>query len=168
MRKGQRHHWLPAYIGIGSNLDGPLHRVEQAVRQLGKIRRTRLLASSSLYRSAPLGGTDQPDFINAAAALLTRLDAVELLAELQAIETESGRQRDDKRWGPRVLDLDLLVYANRMIDVPGLRVPHPGIAGRNFVLLPLREIAPELAVPGLGRVASLPVDTDEPRIERLQ
>ncbi len=163
----ERQHWLPAYVGIGSNLDAPVRRVERAIRQLAKIRCTRLVASSSLYRSAPLGGVDQPDFINAAVALLTRLDAAELLAELHSIEAQTGRQRDDTRWGPRVLDLDLLVFASRTIDEPGLRVPHPGIAVRNFVLLPLREIAPELAVPGLGRVASLPVNRDEPRIERL-
>ncbi len=164
----ERQRWLPAYIGIGSNLDSPRQQVERAIQQLAKVRGTRLVASSSLYRSAPLGSVDQPDFINAVAALVTRLDAVELLAELQDIEVRSGRQRDDTRWGPRVLDLDLLVYADRTIDEPGLSVPHPGIAARNFVLLPLRQIAPELAVPGLGRVASLPVNRDVPRIERLQ
>lgn len=158
---------MPAYVGIGSNLDGPVRQVERTIQQLETIRLTRLVASSSLYRSAPLGGGEQPDFINAVAALLTRLEAADLLAEFQAAESKRGRQRDGTRWGPRVLDLDLLVFASRTIDEPGLCVPHPGIGVRNFVLLPLREIAPELVVPGLGRVASLPVSMDEPRIERL-
>ena len=98
---------------------------------------------------------------------MTRLLAVELLSELQRIENERGRERGDIRWGPRVLDLDLLVYSNQKIDERGLTVPHPGIGERNFVLLPLVEIAPDLVIPGLGRVASIPVNLDEPSISRI-
>ena len=89
------------------------------------------------------------------------------LEALQAIEARQGRERGGVRWGPRVLDLDLLVYSGRTIDAPGISVPHPGIGVRNFVLLPLAEIAPELVIPGLGRVASIPVNLDEPSISRI-
>ena len=135
---------------------------------LGKLTRTRLIAQSSLYRSAPFGGIEQPDFMNATVSLLTELSAQELLAELQQIEVRRGRDSDEVRWGPRVLDLDLLVYGGMTIAEPDLIVPHPGIAERNFVLLPLQEIAPELVIPGLGRLASLPVNVQEPQIERLE
>ncbi len=160
-------HWRPAYVGIGSNLQSPAGQVESAFELLASMPDTRLVKQSALYRSAAFGGIEQPDFVNAVASLLTRLSARDLLRELQQIEARRGRQRDEVRWGPRVLDLDLLVYAHETIDEPGLVVPHPGIAERNFVLLPLKEIAPGLEVPGLGPVSSLPVNLDEPRIERI-
>ena len=159
--------WLPAYIGIGSNLHKPSQQVSAAFDEIGNIAETQLIARSSIYRSAPLGGIEQPDFINAVAAVLTRLGARELLAELKGIERGRGRESNGLRWGPRVLDLDLLVYSQQVIDENGLTVPHAGIEERNFVLLPLREIAPELVIPGLGRVASLPVNADEPAIQRI-
>ncbi len=159
--------WRPAYVGIGSNLQSPARQVANAFDLLAAIRDTRLVRCSALYRSAPFGGVEQPDFINAAAALLTQLDARALLDELKSIEVRRGREAGGVRWGPRVLDLDLLVFAAETIDEPGLTVPHPGIAERNFVLLPLREIAPGLVVPGLGYVARLPVNMDEPTIERI-
>ncbi len=158
---------MPAYVGLGSNLQSPARQLDSAMDLLASIPQTRLIARSSLYRSAPFGGIEQPDFVNAAASLLTVLTASELLAELQQIEQRRGRDRGDVRWGPRVIDLDLLVFSDRDFAEPGLKVPHPGIAERNFVLLPLREIAPELVIPGLGRVASLPVNREEPRIERM-
>ena len=159
--------WRPAYVGLGSNLGGPAGQLEAAIDRLGDAPKTRLVARSHLYRSAPFGGVEQPDFVNAAAAVLTRLTARELLGELQAIERAHGRERDGVRWGPRVLDLDLLVFGNDSIDEAGLTVPHPGIAERNFVLLPLRDLAPELWIPGLGRVATIPVNRREPRITRI-
>jgi len=159
--------WCPAYIGLGSNLQGPSGQLESAIESLSTIDRTRLITRSALYRSAPFGGIEQPDYVNAAAALLTALDARQLLEELQQIELRRGRQRDGMRWGPRVIDLDLLVFASQSIEEPGLVVPHPGIAERNFVLLPLKEIAPGLVIPGLGPVANLPVNMDEPQIERI-
>ena len=120
-----------------------------------------------MYRSAPFGGIEQPDFVNAAAAVLTQLSPVDLLREMQRIEIAQGRIRDDLRWGPRTLDLDLLVYSDQTIDHPDLIVPHPGIGERNFVLLPLREIAPNLAIPGLGLISTINLNLDEPRISRI-
>jgi 2-amino-4-hydroxy-6-hydroxymethyldihydropteridine diphosphokinase len=162
-----RKHWYPAYVGIGSNLQGPARQIDEASDLLSEIPGTMLYSISQKYRSAPYGGVEQPDFVNAVAALLTRLAPKDLLGALQDIEIRQGRERDDTRWGPRVLDLDLLVYSDWKIDEPGLTVPHPGIRERNFVLLPLGEIAPELVVPGLGRVIGIPVNMDEPSVSRI-
>jgi 2-amino-4-hydroxy-6-hydroxymethyldihydropteridine diphosphokinase len=160
-------HWYPAYIGLGSNLQKPAQQIEEALGLVSEIPETRLVSVSSLYRSAPFGGVEQPDFVNAVASLMTQLVPLELLARLQEVENRQGRERDETRWGPRVLDLDLLVYSGQTIDEPDLSVPHPGIGERNFVLLPLGEIAPDLAIPGLGRVASIPVNMEEPSISRI-
>ena len=154
-------------VGLGSNLDGPASQVETAFGMLAAIDRTDLVAKSSLYRSMPLGGIEQPDFVNAAALLTTELDPRAFLEELQAIELARGRERGEVQWGPRVIDLDLLAYDGLSLDEPGRTLPHPGIAARNFVLLPLREIAPDFRIPGLGRVRDLPVNTREPRISRI-
>jgi len=154
-------------VGLGSNLDGPASQVETAFGMLAAIDRTELVAKSSLYRSKPLGGIEQPDFVNAAALLTTGLAPRAFLEELQAIELARGRERGEVQWGPRVIDLDLLAYDGLSLDEPGLTLPHPGIAARNFVLLPLREIAPDFRIPGLGRVGDLPVNTSEPRISRI-
>ncbi len=162
-----RPHWYPAYVGLGSNLQLPARQINDALGRLAEMPGTRCMAASSLYRSTPFGGVEQPDFVNAVAALLTTLPPRDLLIQLQGIERRAGRERDGTRWGPRVLDLDLLVYSGARIDEPGLSVPHPGIAERNFVLLPLGEIAPDLVVPGLGRVTGLPVNMDEPKISRI-
>jgi 2-amino-4-hydroxy-6-hydroxymethyldihydropteridine diphosphokinase len=160
-------HWYPAYVGLGSNLQGPARQLESSFELLDAIPDTRLMLRSSLYRSAPFGGIEQPDFVNAVAALLTRLSPMELLLELKGIERARGREQGGVRWGPRVLDLDLLVYSSQKIDHPELCVPHPGIAERNFVLLPLAEVAPDLTVPGLGRIASIAVKLSEPGISRI-
>jgi len=159
--------WWPAYIGLGSNLDRPARQIDVAFDCLDALPATRLESRSGLYRSAPFGGVEQADFVNAAAGLLTQLSARELLGELKRIEAARGREPGGVRWGPRVLDLDLLVYAGETIDEPDLEVPHPGIAERNFVLLPLADIAPDLVIPGLGRVGAISVNTHEPRIERI-
>ena len=159
--------WQPVYVGLGSNLDGPVQQIEAAFELLQNIPETRFVARSSLYRSAPFGEVEQPDFVNAAAALLTQLAASDLLAEFQKIERKRGRKRGGPRWGPRILDLDLLLYSDHVIEEPGLSVPHPGIAERNFVLLPLRDLAPDLIIPGLGRLASISVNEQEPRITRI-
>jgi 2-amino-4-hydroxy-6-hydroxymethyldihydropteridine diphosphokinase len=160
--------WRPAYVGIGSNLGEPVSQVRVACDALDALPDTRLIGCSSLYRSAPYGGVEQPDFVNLVAALLTRLPPQVLLSRLQALEALAGRQRDGLRWGPRELDLDLLVYSGETVAEPGLTLPHPGIAARNFVLLPLSELAPDLVIPGLGRVQSLPVDRHEPAIARME
>ncbi|MDH3337408.1 MAG: 2-amino-4-hydroxy-6-hydroxymethyldihydropteridine diphosphokinase [Gammaproteobacteria bacterium] len=155
------------YIGLGSNLNEPSVQVESALEILRTIPEIRLLSRSPLYLSAPLGPTDQPDYVNAVAKISTTLGARDLLLVLKRIERLRGR-KDCARWGPRVLDLDLLVYGAQEIDELHLKVPHPGIAERNFVLLPLRDIAPDLDIPGLGRVADISVNESEPRISRIQ
>ncbi|MDJ0813584.1 MAG: 2-amino-4-hydroxy-6-hydroxymethyldihydropteridine diphosphokinase [Woeseiaceae bacterium] len=155
----------PAYVGLGSNLEEPRRQVELAIRSLRSMPRTSVSARSSLYRSAPLGPVEQPDFINAVARLETELGVNELFRHLREIEERQGRVRGE-RWGPRVIDLDLLVYADAVITTTQLTVPHPGIGERNFVLLPLQEIAPDLIIPGLGRVADIAVNREEPRILR--
>jgi 2-amino-4-hydroxy-6-hydroxymethyldihydropteridine diphosphokinase len=155
-----------AYVGLGSNLDDPPAQIERAIRHLERLPWSRVAACSSLYGSAPFGPVEQPDFVNAAVALITRLSAHRLLNELKRIESRLGRI-PAVRWGPRVIDLDLLLLGNAVLSEPGLTVPHPGIAERNFVLLPLREIAPDLVVPGLGRLADIDVDENEPRISRI-
>ena len=146
--------WFPAYIGIGSNLGDPLARVGAAFEAIGSIDRTRLIARSRLYRTRPFGPVEQGEFINAVAGVLTQLSAQSLLEALRAIETAAGRVRTE-RWGPRTLDLDLLLYADQRIEEQGLTVPHPGIAERGFVLAPLHDIAPTLQVPGMGSVEDL-------------
>ena len=160
-------HWFPAYVGLGSNLNGPVRQLENTFQQLSDIPATRLIRRSALFRSAPFGGVEQPDFVNAVAALLTRLTAQKLLRELQRIEDERGRDHDAVRWGPRILDLDLLVFSDQSINDVDLTVPHPGIGDRNFVLLPLAEVAPGLNIPGLGQIGKIDVSSDEPAISRL-
>jgi 2-amino-4-hydroxy-6-hydroxymethyldihydropteridine diphosphokinase len=142
-----------AFIGLGSNLDDPVAQVERALEALAALRDTRFVACSGLYQSEPMGPRDQPDYINAVAALDTRLGPHALLHALQAIETRQGRVRSGARWGPRTLDLDLLLYGMQHCHDAQLTVPHPGIQERPFVLYPLYEIAPDIDVPGL---ASLP------------
>ena len=158
---------LPAYVALGSNLDDPRTQVERATAALDRLPGTRCVLRSSLYCSRPLGPVPQPDFVNAVAGLLTRLDPAALLAELQALETRLGRERPVVRWGPRRIDLDLLVHGGARIDAPGLQVPHPGIAERAFVLVPLAEIAPDLEVPGVGRVRALLEKVDSSDLDRL-
>ena len=160
--------WLiPAYVALGSNLDGPCTQVERALDALAGIRDSRLVLRSSLYRSRPFGPVEQPDFINAAAGLLTTLSPAGLLAELQELEKRLGRSRPVVHWGPRRIDLDLLVHGATRCDEPGLVLPHPGIADRGFVLAPLAEIAPDLVVPALGRVQLLLSRVDRSGVERI-
>ena len=143
------------YVGLGSNLADPRAQVERASRALAALPQTRLVQRSRLYRSAPWGRADQPEFVNAVVALQTELTPREMLEALLKIERAAGRARDATRWGPRVLDLDILLFGDRLIDEPGLHVPHPHLHERAFVLLPLAEIAPDLIVPGHGRVDDL-------------
>ena len=143
------------YIGLGSNLADPQAQVEGGLRALGGLAETRLLRRSRLYRSAPWGRADQPEFVNAVAQLDTTLAPHILLDALLTIERQAGRERDTTRWGPRVLDLDILLYGDVVLDEPGLHLPHPHLHERVFVLMPLCEIAPELQIPGLGRADAL-------------
>lgn len=158
-----------AYVGLGSNLDDPQAQIRQALHELDGLARVRLARVSSLYRSAPMGPAGQPDYLNAVAALDTSLDADELLLLLQGIEEFHHRVRNGERWGPRTLDLDLLLYGDQCIDSAHLRVPHYGLAERNFVLYPLAEIAPpDLVVPGQGSLAELLARCPDTGLQRLE
>lgn len=161
--------WRPAYVAVGSNLGDPVRQVQAAFEALGQLPDSGAFARSGLWRSAPLGPANQPDYVNAAAAFVTRLEPGDLLRRLQAIEQAAGRRRAAERWGPRTLDLDLLVLGRLVLDEPALVLPHPRIAERNFVLLPLAEIAPGLTVPGQGTVARLlaGISRSHPPIERI-
>jgi len=159
--------WLPAYVGIGSNLDGPAAQVQRALHALGGIPGTTLVKSSPLYRTKPFGAVVQPAFVNAVAGLLTRRSPEELLTDLRALERSLGREPPRERWGPRVIDLDLLVVGREVRATAELTLPHAGIAERDFVLFPLADVAPELDVPGLGRVARLRDAVADRGIERL-
>lgn len=143
-----------AYVALGSNLDHPRAQIQRGFDAMAALPRTTLAARSPSFRTPPWGVIDQPDFVNAAARLETLLSPRELLHALRTIEVEAGRVREQRN-GPRTLDLDLLLYGDRLIDEPGLVVPHPRLHERAFVLLPLAELAPDLVVPGRGRVADL-------------
>ncbi len=145
-----------AYIGLGANLADPVRQVQQAFLDLQRLPLSRVLAHSRLYRTAPVGPPDQPDFVNAAVRIETGLEPMALLAALQAIERSHGRIRDGRRWGPRTLDLDILLFGNRCLNVPGLHLPHPQMHRRGFVLVPLAEVAESgLVVPGRGTLREL-------------
>ena len=141
-----------AFVALGSNLGDPEKKVRQGIAALAELPQVRLAAASSLYRSAPVGAADQPDFINAVAQLTTTLVPQDLLAALLAIEKQFGRQRSFRN-APRVLDLDLLLYDAQCIAEPGLAVPHPRMHQRAFVLAPLLELAPACVIPGVGPAA---------------
>ena len=147
--------WQPAYIGVGSNLAGPREQVLAALERLAQLPRSRLVLTSRLYASRPFGPVAQPDFVNAVAGILTQLDSLALLDELLGIQVAMGRPPQHERWGPRIIDLDLLGFAHERRSDARLTLPHAGIVERNFVLYPLAEIAPDLELPGLGRVAAL-------------
>ena len=135
------------YIALGSNLANPLHQVQSALNALAELPQTTLTATSSLYRTPPLGPQDQPDYLNAVVALDTDLSAENLLDHTQKIELEHGRVRKDERWGPRTLDLDILLFGDEIINTERLTVPHYDMKNRQFMLYPLAEIAPELRFP---------------------
>lgn len=154
-----------AYIALGSNLDNPREQLQNALHALERLPQSTLIGCSHAYRSAAIGPGAQPDYLNAVARLDTELDAATLLQALQAIENAQGRVRT-QRWGPRTLDLDLLLFGDDSIDTATLQVPHPRLAERDFVLYPLREISDtNLTLPD-GRdidslVAQLPASTLE-------
>lgn len=156
-----------AYIAIGSNLNDPEAQVRQAFRVLAELPASRLIACSPLYRSAPVGGPpDQLDYVNAVTALDTVLNPDGLLTTLQAIEVQQGRIRT-VRWGPRTLDLDLLLYDRLVLDGPRLTLPHPRLHERAFVLYPLYDIAPDLEIPGHGLLSDLLTKFPQTALVRL-
>lgn len=143
------HHWVICYLGLGSNLanalGSPIEHLQQALASLEQHKAIRQLQVSSYYASAPMGPQDQPDFINAVVELKTTLSPLELLALCQQLETQAQRERV-RRWGERSLDVDILLYGQQQINEPTLIVPHAGLHERNFMLVPLRELAPELII----------------------
>ena len=159
--------WVPAYIGLGSNLEEPVKQIERAFSALRALPDSLLVAQSRRYRSRPLGPQDQPDFVNAVAGLLTRLSAESLLDNLKQLEAELGRTQPILRWGPRLIDFDLLLYGAQTQTTAALTLPHPGLLERNWVLYPLSDIAPDLEVPGQGRVAELAARLGSQGIEPL-
>ena len=134
------------YVGLGSNIDDPLLQLHQALEGLGQLPQTTLAAASPLYRSRPVGPSDQPDFLNMAVQLDTALTPLALLDHLQQLEHAQGRQRT-RHWGPRTLDLDILLWGDQSIDEPRLQVPHPQLPHRDFVLQPLLDLDPALCLP---------------------
>lgn len=154
-----------AYVGLGSNLDQPIEQVETAIQELDSLPDSRLVEASPLYRSRPLG-PPQPDYINAVAALDTSLEPIELLDQLQALEYRHKRERLE-HWGPRTLDLDLLVYDAVTMDHPRLQLPHPEMHRRNFVLYPLADIAPGLVLPSGNSIKALLANTPRTGLEPL-
>ncbi|MDQ2069405.1 2-amino-4-hydroxy-6-hydroxymethyldihydropteridine diphosphokinase [Natronospira bacteriovora] len=157
-----------AWIGLGANLGEPRAQVLQALAALEAHESMCLLRRSSLYRTPPMGPPGQPDYINAVAGIATGLTPEALLEQLLTLEGRLGRQRQGERWGPRVIDLDLLCYGNEQRHSDFLRLPHPGISERGFVLLPLAELAPGLVIPGHGRVRQLLDRLDVSDIEMIE
>lgn len=140
-----------AFVGLGANLGDAQASVRTAAARLGQLPATECLALSRLYRTPAWGLEAQPDFINAVAMLRTGLEPLALLEHLLAVERDFGRDRSrEQRWGPRRLDLDLLLFGDRVLDVPGLQLPHPRLHERAFALVPLLEVAPDAWIPGQG------------------
>ncbi|GGA18957.1 2-amino-4-hydroxy-6-hydroxymethyldihydropteridine diphosphokinase [Dyella nitratireducens] len=146
---------MRAYVALGSNLGDSKQHLLDAIEALAVLPDTSLIARSRIYRTPPWGKLDQPDFLNAVVAIETSREPHDLLDALLNIERAAGRERNGERWGPRTLDLDLLYVAGKAVNSERLTLPHPHIANRAFVLLPLHDVAPELDVPGQGKVADL-------------
>lgn len=155
-----------AFVALGSNLEDPQHQVLRALAELDSLPETRVIAKSALYRTAPVGYDNQPDFINAAAEVSTTLEPLALLRALLALETAHGRERPFPN-APRVLDLDLLMYDEMQLHDPELTLPHPRLHERGFVLFPLADIAADVNVPGQGRVRDLLRSLPDQGVERL-
>ncbi len=146
---------VDAYIGLGSNLSDPQQQVTSALQELNSIPDTHLMKASGVYVSRPMGPSDQPDYVNAVAKISTSLSPESLLTELQGIEQAHQRQRKDQRWGPRTLDLDIILFGDLQMDTKTLQIPHYGVAKREFVLIPLQELQADLIIPGKGAVKDL-------------
>jgi 2-amino-4-hydroxy-6-hydroxymethyldihydropteridine diphosphokinase len=160
---------VDVYIGLGSNLDHPEEQLHQALLALGKLPQSRVMKVSSYYQSLPMGPQEQPDYLNAVAWMQTSLSPEQLLDALQAIEAAQGRVREGSlRWGPRPLDLDILLYGDRRMATERLVIPHPGLFQRNFVLYPLHEIRPELVFPGGESLAELIKTCPPEGLERME
>lgn len=155
------------YIGLGSNLGDGSTLIRSALAQLGSYAGIRIVRVSSLYRSAPWGLRDQPDFTNAVAELSTELEPEQLLCALMECERRLGRVRSSERWGPRSIDIDLLIYADRQLHTSTLALPHPRMADRAFVLVPLLELAPCYVIPGIGPASACLERLADQKVERI-
>lgn len=155
-----------AYIAIGSNLEDPEAQVQDAFEELAMLPKTRLARVSSLYRTAPIGYEDQPEFVNAVAEIETALEPRALLDQLLAIERRHGRVREFAN-APRTLDLDIALYEDTTVNEPGLAIPHPRMHDRAFVMVPLAEIAPDAQIPGFGRAEDIAAALDRGGIARI-
>ena len=155
-----------AFVAIGSNLQDPVRQVNQAFELLKQLPETRVIKSSALYRTAPVGYENQPDFINAVVEVSTQLAPLDLMRALLQAEAEQGRERPFPN-APRVLDLDLLLYDDCVMNTPELTLPHPGMYERGFVLMPLTEIAPDLQIAGKGAVTTLLAACADKDIKKL-
>ncbi len=165
---GVGRRWQPAYVALGSNLADPAAQLEAALLAMRALMETRIVTVSPFYLSPPMGPQDQPAYVNAVAGLLTRLAAPALLSALKALERAQGRPADAPRWGPRVIDLDIIALGRQQVSQPGLTIPHPGAAARAFVLRPLADIAPALELPGMGRLEALLAQVELVGLERLE
>ncbi|MBL4909922.1 MAG: 2-amino-4-hydroxy-6-hydroxymethyldihydropteridine diphosphokinase [Alteromonadaceae bacterium] len=146
---------MTAYIGVGSNLSNPIKQVTLAIKALKTLTDSQVTAVSSIYGSKPMGPQDQPDYVNAVVELQTSLTPLALLDALQTLENKAGRVRKENRWGARILDLDMLLFGEQVINNERLTIPHYGIKSREFVLLPLHEIALNLCLPDGDSIAEL-------------
>lgn len=155
-----------AFIGLGSNLQDPCSQLQRAFTKIADLPGTCLIACSSLYRSAPLGYVDQPEFVNAVAKIATTLTAQELLQALLQIEQQHGRERNFRN-APRTLDLDVLLYGDMQLHDHGLTIPHPQMHLRAFVLQPLLDIAPDVEIPGIGKAANAYAECREQVLEKI-
>jgi len=158
----------PAYVGLGSNLGDPVSHVRTAIGELDALQGCTVIASSPFFRSAPVGPPGQDWYVNAVAAMEVERDPWELLSDLHAIEASHRRDRSGARWGPRTLDLDLLLHGDLEIDEPGLRLPHPGLTKRNFVVYPLLLVAPDLVLPDGRLLSDVASGLDRKDLERME
>jgi len=160
--------WVPAYAGLGSNLGDSVALIERAIELIGSHSTTRVISRSALYRTAPFGPVQQQPFVNAVVGVLTLESPMQLLQRLLETERCLGRRRDGERWGPRLIDLDLLVHGDARLEVEGLMLPHPGIPERDFVLYPLFDVAPHLSIPVFGVVRDLVARVTNRGVQRLE
>lgn len=159
---------MKAWLGLGSNLQQPVSQVRDALGRLGQLEGIEILKTSSLYRTPAWGDEQQDDFINAVVQIETNLAPVPLLHILQSIENKMGRQRSGRRWGPRLIDIDLLLYGNYRYESEELELPHPRMHERAFVLIPLCELDKAISIPGHGMAQDLLQQLDSDGIFRLE
>ena len=158
---------MEAWLGLGSNLQQPVAQLQQALKRLGETTGLEILKTSSFYRTPPWGDEQQDDFINSVVQIETSLDPVALLGKLQSVENVMGRRRGGRRWGPRIIDIDLLLYGDQQYQSDELEVPHPHMHKRAFVLVPLAELDANLEIPGRGAIGKFLQQLDCSGISRL-